>query len=94
MYVSNNTQNIGIVTAPFDQQRAAWGHGDADLNEAVVMSAKAHLERTFPLVTVTIRNDASESMDVVWTREIAANVLFCGPSTFLFGPRFVSVNIA
>jgi hypothetical protein len=85
-YVSNNTQSIGIVTAPFDQERADWGHGDADLNKAVVMSAKAHLERTFPHAKVTIRNDANESIDVVWTRKIVAKLLFCGPSTFCLVP--------
>lgn len=84
--IPQGATSIGIVTAPFDQKRKAWGHGDAELNEAVVVATRDYIQSKFPNAKITIRNDAAEDMDVVYTRLIASNTTICGPSTFCLFP--------
>jgi len=86
-YIPEDAKSIGIVTAPFKQKRRDWGHGDAELNAAVVVGAKTYLEAAFPAANVSIWNSIDETMDVAYTRQIAAKrLLICGPSTFCLIP--------
>jgi hypothetical protein len=84
-------KSIGIVTAPFQQNRPAWGYGDADLNEGVTIAVHDYLKREFPDARVTIRNDdVNETMAMTYARMIAANWSFCGSSTFCLYPALAT----
>ena len=86
-----NQQRFLLVIKVVKQQvrkkqssRLEGKHNDAHLNESIVRSLQRHLQRIFPNSTkVTIRNDKSEPMDVVYARMIGASkAMFCGPSSF------------
>lgn len=86
-------KTIGIVTAPFQQARPAWGPGDADLNEAVVTAARNYIQKEFPDATVSIRNDdTNETMAMTYVRMVSANWSFCCPSTFCLFPALANMG--
>jgi hypothetical protein len=86
-------KTIGIVTAPFQQARPAWGHGDADLNEAVVTAAQSYIQKEFPDAIVSIRNDDTrETMAMTYVRMVSANWSFCCPSTFCLFPALANMG--
>jgi hypothetical protein len=86
-------KTIGIVTAPFQQARPAWGYGDADLNEAVVTAARDYIQKEFPNATVSIRNDdVNETMAMTYVRMVSANWSFCCPSTFCLFPALANIG--
>lgn len=90
--IPQGATSIGIVTAPFAQDREGWGPGDPELNEAVVTATRNYLRKAFPKATVTIRNSHDDTLDVVYTRLIQANTTICGPSTFCVFPAIASVK--
>jgi hypothetical protein len=92
--IPSTAKTIGIVCAPFRQKRSNWGFGDADLNEAVVVSTRDFLQSVFPQATITIRNDESEAFDTVFARMILSNCTICGSSTFCLYPTLASVGEA
>ena len=92
--VPENSKSIGIVTAPFKQNREGWGPGDPELNEAVATAARSYLQNSFPNSTVSIRNSGKESLDLVYTRLIMTNMTICGPSTFCVYPAIASLGQA
>lgn len=90
--IPENATSIGIVTAPFKQDREGWGPGDPELNEAVAIAARTYLQKAFPNATVTIRNSDKESLDIVMTRLIMTNTSICGPSTFCVFPAMSALK--
>jgi hypothetical protein len=87
----STAKTIGIVTAPFKQERPDWGYGDADLNEAIVTAARDYIQRAFPDAKVSIRN-SNETMAMTYVRMVAANWSFCGPSTFCLYPAIATMG--
>jgi hypothetical protein len=79
------------VTAPFNQKRDG-GHGDADLNQAVIEAAQEYLQKAFPKARISIRDDDHESMNVTYARMIKANVSIYGPSTFCLFPAIACLG--
>jgi len=90
--IPKNATSIGIVTAPFHQDREGWGPGDPELNEAVATAARDYLQEAFPNVTVSIRNREEETLDMVYARLIMTNTTICGPSTFCVFPAIASLG--
>ena len=87
----STAKTIGIVTAPFRQDRGGVGFGDAELNEAVVLAARNYIQREFPDAKVSIRNDdVNETMAMTYTRMVASNWSFCGSSTFCLFPALAT----
>ena len=84
--IPRTAKSIGIITAPFKQERSGWGPGDVELNKGIVLATRDYIQRRFPNATVSIRNDPSEGMDVAYTRMILAKRAICGPSTFCLFP--------
>ncbi|KAL3920111.1 MAG: hypothetical protein SGILL_003425 [Bacillariaceae sp.] len=84
-YIPPDSKSIGIVTAPFDQQRTG-SNNNPTLNEAVVSSLQEYLTKRFPNANVTVRNSKEDTVDVVYGRLLGAKTLFCGPSTFCLIP--------
>lgn len=93
-FIPKNVTSIGIVTAPFKQDREGWGPGDAELNGAVATAARDYLRDAFPNAIVTIRNSDEDTLDVVYARLIMTNVTVCGPSTFCVFPAIASLGQA
>jgi hypothetical protein len=90
-YIPAPVKTIGIVTAPFNQKRDG-GHGDADLNQAVIEAAQEYLQKAFPKARISIRDDDHESMNVTYARMIKANVTIYGPSTFCLFPAIACLG--
>jgi hypothetical protein len=89
--IPKGVKSIGIITAPFKQNRPAWGYGDADLNERVSLAVQDYLQQTFPEARVSIRNDdVNETMAMTYARMISANWSFCGSSTFCLYPALAT----
>jgi hypothetical protein len=84
-HIPPDVKSIGIVTAPFDQQRKG-SNNNATLNQAVVENLHSYLMERFPSTNITIRNNESDSTDIVFGRLVGAKTLFCGPSTFCLIP--------
>jgi hypothetical protein len=90
--IPKTAKTIGIVTAPYKQNRL-MGYGDADLNEAVTVALKEHIESKFPDARVTIRNDdVRETQDMTYARMVAANWLFCASSSFCLFPALATAG--
>jgi hypothetical protein len=89
--IPDNTRTIGLVTAPYRQNRPGAGYGDAELSEAVTEAARDYIQRKFPDARVSIRNDdVSETMAITYVRMVAAKWLFCGSSTFCLFPALAT----
>jgi hypothetical protein len=89
----NTAKTIGIVTAPFRQDRGSVGFGDAELNEAVVTAARDYIQREFPEAKVSIRNDdVNETMAMTYARLVASKWSFCGSSTFCLFPALATTG--
>lgn len=88
--IPKTATSIGIVTAPFNQNRAGWGPGDPQLNEAVATAAKSFIQSAFPQAIVSIRNDDRDTHDIVFVRLMLANHTICGSSTFCLFPALAS----
>jgi len=87
-----SAKSIGIVCAPFRQKRADWGFGDAELKEGVVLSTRDYIQDAFPNARVTVRNNATENFDMVYTRMVLSNRTICGSSTFCLYPALASIG--
>lgn len=85
-----SAKRIGLVTAPFKQNRAGWGAGDPELNQAIVVSAMEYIQSHFPNAVVSIRNNNTETHDMVFTRLIKTDHLICGPSTYCVLPALAT----
>jgi hypothetical protein len=46
--IPSGAKTIGIITAPFKQNRAGWGAGDSDLNEAITTAAQKKHPKMLP----------------------------------------------
>ena len=90
--IPSDAKTIGIITAPFKQDRWGWGPGDADLNQAVVTAARNYLQRALPKAKISIRNDDQESMDEVYARMVASKQLICAASTFCLFPAIATTG--
>ncbi|KAI2501105.1 hypothetical protein MHU86_13396 [Fragilaria crotonensis] len=86
-----NTQTIGVITAPFHQKRDHFHANDPELNEAVVVAARDHIQSKFPDARVSIRN-GDETITVTYARMVAANWSFCGSSTFCLFPALATAG--
>ena len=84
---SDASFTIGIVTAPFDQNRGRHHPNNPQFNQAVVEAARDFLKDRYPNSTISIRKNAQDTHDVVFARLIGAKrLLFCAPSTFCLVP--------
>ncbi|KAL3921965.1 MAG: hypothetical protein SGILL_002462 [Bacillariaceae sp.] len=86
-FVDSEPFTIGIVTAPFQQHRGRHRPNNPHFNQAVVEAATDFLRSKYPKATVTIRNSAQDTHNVVFARLLGAKkLLFCAPSTFCLVP--------
>ena len=93
--IPKKAKTIGIVTAPYRQNRPgrSFSYGDAELNEAVTVSARDYIQNQFPDARVSIRNDdVNETMAMTYVRMVAANWSFCGSSTFCLYPSLATAG--
>lgn len=89
--IPNNTKTIGVVTAPYRQNRPGASYGDAELNQAVTEAARDYIQDRFPDARVSIRNDdVNETMAITYVRMVAAKWSFCGSSTFCLYPALAT----
>ncbi|KAI2505329.1 hypothetical protein MHU86_9129 [Fragilaria crotonensis] len=89
--IPRTAQTIGVITAPFRQERNHFHPNDPELNEAVVVAARDHIQGKFPDARVSIRN-GNETMAVTYARIVAANWSFCGSSTFCLFPALATAG--
>jgi hypothetical protein len=93
--IPKTAKTIGIVTAPYKQNRPMGTYGDEELNEAVTVALKEYIQRAFPDARITIRNDdVRETMAMTYARMVAANWLLCASSTFCLYPALATAGEA
>ena len=91
--IPNTTKTIGVITAPYRQDRRGKKLNDVELNEAVTVAAKNYIQRSFPDARVSIRNDdVNETMAMTYVRMVAAKWSFCGASTFCLYPALATAG--
>ena len=91
--IPRTIKTIGIITAPYQQDRAFAGGNDVALNEAVTVAARDYIQSKFPDARVSIRNDdVKETMAVTYVRMVAAIWSFCGSSTFCLYPALATAG--
>jgi hypothetical protein len=84
-------QSIGIVTTPFDKKKLR--HQDASFHkscERITQKLVAYLSKHFPHAKVNIRNDPTDSLEMVYSRLILAKQNICVRSTFCLFPAIAA----
>jgi hypothetical protein len=84
---SKENFTIGLVTAPFFQQRGRRRPNNPYFNQAVVEAVRDFLKSKYSQATITVRNSAKDTHDVVFARLLGANeLLLCAPSSYCLVP--------
>jgi hypothetical protein len=89
--IPKKVETIGIVTAPFGTNHSRKEDRKfGDTCKHIAGTLVNYLQGHFPNATITIRNDPSETIPMVFSRLILAKYTFCSRSTFCLFPSIAS----
>jgi hypothetical protein len=86
-----NVTSIGIVTAPLSSSESRFqDRVYVPMCQVIIDCLQKYLMRHYPHATVTVRNDAKETIPQAMSRLILADYTFCMRSTFCLFPAIAS----
>jgi hypothetical protein len=86
-------QTIGIVTAPLGPKSGrAHERKHAKTCQALVNDMVSYLKQKYPSTTVSVRNDATETVVSAYSRMILASRTLCDSSTFCVFPAIATTG--